>query len=169
MKRPVDYARDDLGTKEWRSGHNPKVVRYFSDVGHDWVKDDETAWCAAFVGAMLKKAGIPHTGKLNARSYLDWGDPVTIDDAREGDVVVFPRGNPNGWRGHVGFVVAMHDHTIEVIGGNQSDKVTIATYPIGKILGIRRWPTADVDTVKPTGLAAVVVKFLSLLRRKSNV
>ena len=38
MKQAIDYAREDLGTWEWKGKeHNPKVVRYFADVGHDWV------------------------------------------------------------------------------------------------------------------------------------
>ena len=96
-------ARADEGTWEYADGHNPKILQYFADVGHSEVKDDETAWCAAFVGAMLKRAGMPHTGKLNARSYLDWGDEVALEDAQEGDIVVFWRGTPDGWQGHVGF------------------------------------------------------------------
>jgi len=133
-------ARADEGTWEWAEGHNPKVVRYFADVGHSWVKDDETAWCAAFVGAMLKRAGMPHTGKLNARSYLDWGEEVALDDAQEGDVVVFWRGTPDGWQGHVGFFVRRAGASIEVLGGNQANQVNVKRYPVDRLLGVRRAP-----------------------------
>lgn len=137
-KMPIEYAKEDLGTWEWKDGHNPKVVKYFADVGHDWVKDDETAWCAAFLGAMLKKAGFDHTGKLNARSYLDWGFEVPLDQAKEGDVVVFSRGNPNGWQGHVGFYISHNGKDIRVLGGNQSNQVNISSYPRKRLLGVRR-------------------------------
>lgn len=142
-KRPIDFAKDDLGTWEWADGHNPKVVQYFANVGHSWVKDDETAWCAAFVGAMLKKAGIPHTGKLNARSYLDWGDPVSVEDFEPGDVVVFSRGDPKGWQGHVGFVEAINGQSVHVLGGNQGNQVSSKIYPMSRLLGIRRHPMMD--------------------------
>lgn len=137
-KSPVDYAMDDLGTWEWSDGHNPKVVQYFADVGHAWVKDDETAWCAAFVGAMLKKGGVEGTGKLNARSYLDWGKPVELDQAKKGDIVVFSRGDPNGWQGHVGFYMGQTPRYIKVLGGNQNNQVNITSYSKNKLLGIRR-------------------------------
>lgn len=138
MKKAYDLARADLGTWEWSDGHNPKVLQYFKDVGHEWVEDDETAWCAAFVGAMLKRAGLPHTGKLNARSYLKWGVPVDMKDAQEGDVVVFSRGDPNGWQGHVAFFVKEDGTKLQVLGGNQSNQVNIAKYPKSRLLGIRR-------------------------------
>lgn len=138
MKKAYDLARADLGTWEWSNGHNPKVVQYFAEVGHDWVKDDETAWCAAFVGAMLKRAGLPHTGKLNARSYLDWGAHVDLKDAEEGDIVVFSRGDPKGWQGHVAFFVEESGDYIKSLGGNQRNQVNVSRYPKSRLLGVRR-------------------------------
>jgi len=137
-RQAYDLAEKDLGTWEWKDGHNPKVVQYFHDVGHAWVKDDETAWCAAFVGAILKRAGMPHTGKLNARSYLHWGDPISIDQAQLGDIVVFWRGTPSGWQGHVGFYEDHDDNEVMVLGGNQSDQVNVKTYPRDRLLGVQR-------------------------------
>ncbi len=133
------YALEDLGTWEWKDGHNPKVVQYFADVGHSWVQDDETAWCAAFVGAMLKKAGKPHTGKLNARSYLDYGEKIHLDEAEQGDILIFTRGDPSGWQGHVGFYTGQRTTTsVNVLGGNQGNQVNIRSYPISRLLGVRR-------------------------------
>lgn len=138
MDAAFNLAKQDLGTWEWAEGHNPKVVKYFKDVGHAWVKDDETAWCAAFVGAMLKRSGLPHTGKLNARSYLNWGEPVALDDAQPGDVVVFSRGDRNGWQGHVAFFVRKEGSKIVVLGGNQKNQVNEKPYAATRLLGIRR-------------------------------
>jgi uncharacterized protein (TIGR02594 family) len=96
-----------------------------------------TAWCAAFVNASLAKSGGEGTGKLNARSFLDWGQKV--DDPQKGDVAVFSRGDPNGWQGHVGFFDSMNaDGTIKVLGGNQGNSVSIANYSKDKLLGFRR-------------------------------
>jgi uncharacterized protein (TIGR02594 family) len=140
--RAYELAKQDDGTWEWSDGHNPKVLQYFKDVGHAWVKDDETAWCAAFVGAMLKRAGSAHTGKLNARSYLDWGEEVEhLDEAAEGDIAVFWRGSPDSWQGHVGFYVR-HDETyVYVLGGNQGNQVNIRPYKRDRLLGIRQDPS----------------------------
>lgn len=96
-----------------------------------------TAWCAAFVNASLSHAGGQGTDKLNARSYLDWGQPV--DQPREGDIAVFSRGDPNGWQGHVGFFKGYDDQgNILVLGGNQGDKVSVAPYSANRLLGFRR-------------------------------
>lgn len=138
-KTAYEYALDDVGTWEWAgNAHNPKVLQYFNDVGHGWVQDDETAWCAAFVGAMLKKAGVQGTGKLNARSYLKWGRPVDLEDAKPGDIVVFSRGNPNGWQGHVAFYVSHSKNHINVLGGNQANQVNVKPYRRSRLLGVRR-------------------------------
>jgi len=133
-----DLARAEIGTFEWKDGHNPKVIEYFAEVGHSWVTDDETAWCAAFVGAMLERSGIASTRKLNARSYLDWGVLVKLEAAEPGDVVIFSRGDPKGWQGHVAFFVKENATTLTVLGGNQSNQVIEARYPKDQLLGIRR-------------------------------
>lgn len=151
MRDVYETAEKELGTWEWSDGHNPVVVGYFAEVGHDWVKDDETAWCAAFVGAMLKRAGYEHTGKLNARSYLGWGDEVSIDDACLGDVVVFSRGDPNGWQGHVAFFHGFTaDGNILVLGGNQRNQVNIMSYRKSRLLGFRRVTKAAPKLPKQT-------------------
>lgn len=135
-----NLARKEIGTWEWADGHNPKIVKWFADAGHSWVTDDETAWCAAFVGAMLKAANQPNTGKLNARSYLDLGEVIDLPQAREGDIVIFSRGDPNGWQGHVGFYVGRVGDQIVVLGGNQGNQVNERKYPVSRLLGIRRIP-----------------------------
>jgi uncharacterized protein (TIGR02594 family) len=132
-----ELAKAEVGTVEWKNGDNPKVVAYFRDSGNAGVKDDETAWCAAFVGAMLKRAGMKGTGKLNARSYLQWGVPVERKDARPGDVVIFKRGN-SSWQGHVAFFVKDRGALIDVLGGNQSNAVNVKGYQAAALLGIRR-------------------------------
>jgi len=137
VKSAYELAQGEIGTVEWRDGSNPKVVAYFKDAGHPEVKDDATAWCAAFVGAMLHRAGDNGTGALNARSYLKWGDGVNLTDAKPGDIVVFKRGNST-WEGHVAFFVSQDAKSIKVLGGNQSDAVNIKPYPKSALLGIRR-------------------------------
>ena len=119
---------------------NPKIVKWFDDTGNGWVLDDETPWCAAFVGSMLEQSGLRSTRKLNARSYLDWGSPVRLADARNGDIVAFWRGRKDGWEGHVGFYSGQTTANIKVLGGNQGNKVSHALYGKDRLLGIRRYP-----------------------------
>lgn len=96
-----------------------------------------TAWCAAYVNASLEQAGVEGTGRLNARSFMDWG--VGVDDPRRGDLAVFSRGDPNGWQGHVGFFDGYgEDGRIRVLGGNQGDAVSMSYYDPSRLLGFRR-------------------------------
>ena len=139
MNEAYELALKEIGVKEWKDGDNPVVLGYFKDAGFDEINNDETAWCAAFVGAMLKRAGYDTTNSLLARSYLDWGTPVELKDAQPGDVVIIPRGKSN-WQGHVFFFHSRKGAFIQGLGGNQQNAVNIASFPVGegRILGIRR-------------------------------
>lgn len=150
----LSLARTDLGTHEVSgSSDNPKIMQMYADVGHSWVAHDETAWCAAAVGSWLERNGIRSTRKLNARSYLNWGTSVPIANARPGDVVVFRRGN-SAWQGHVAFYLSHTSKTVRVLGGNQADRVSIASYPMAKLLGVRRAPGAGKVDIKVNPPAA---------------
>ena len=116
---------------------NPKIRAMFKkSTGAE--QPDEVPWCAAFVGAVLADAGIKGTGKLNARSYLKWGEEVTKPEP--GDIVVFWRGKKSGWQGHVAFFVRMDGDKIMVVGGNQGDAVSLKGYSGARWLGYRRAP-----------------------------
>lgn len=107
-----------------------------------------TAWCAAFVNATLQQTGIQGTGSNMARSFMDWGQPVT--QPQEGDLAVFSRGDPSGPYGHVGFFKGYDDQgNIMVLGGNQGDAVSIAPYSPDRLLGFRR---AGEGMAQPSGM-----------------
>lgn len=137
MNAAYRLAETEIGTVEWAQGSNPKVVAYFKDAGHPEVSEDATAWCAAFMGAMLNRSGGRGTGSLLARSYLEWGVAVAREDAQPGDVVILKRGG-SSWQGHVGFFVRDNGSTITILGGNQADAVNRRAYPAANLLGIRR-------------------------------
>ncbi|MBP0484688.1 TIGR02594 family protein [Sagittula salina] len=166
----LEAAGAHLGLAEWPGAkHNPEVIGFFNAVGHGWVKDDETPWCAAFVGAVLATLGLPHTGKLNARSYLQWGEKVHQSEALPGDVVIFSRGDPNGASGHVAFLVRFDgSDRVVVRGGNQGNKVSDASYTVGRVLGYRRATGQEPDGVPilRAGMRGVEVKALQLRLRE---
>ena len=139
MQQPgwLEQAWPETGIREVRgSGSNPRIAALFKDAGHAQIKSDETAWCAAFVGACLARAGIDSTKSLLARSYLKWGEP--IDSFRLGAIAVFSRGNDPG-QGHVGFVLGESEDKIYLLGGNQSDAVSVEAIDRSRLLGLR-WP-----------------------------
>ena len=135
---PFDIARSYIGTTEGPGpADNPVIMEMYASVGHDWVEHDSVAWCAAFVGHCLERAGIRSTRKLTARSYLDWGIPVEVTDAEQGDIGVIPRGS-SSWQGHVFFIDRIEGQWVWGLGGNQDDAVNAKRYPLSKLLGVRR-------------------------------
>lgn len=153
-------AEGYLGVTEYPAAkHNPQILKFYADSGNSWVQDDETPWCAAFVGSVLAQCGIQGTNKLNARSYLEWGQAVDLDKAQKGDVVVFWRGSKEGWQGHVAFYSHQDEEHIYVLGGNQGNKVSLAPYKKDRLLGIRtvRQPRQHVAESKTVQATAVQV------------
>ena len=135
---PFDIARSYIGTTEGPGpADNPIIMEMYASVGHDWVEHDSVAWCAAFVGHCLERAGIRSTRKLTARSYLHWGVPVETADTQQGDIGVIPRGS-SGWQGHVFFIDRIEGPWVWGLGGNQDDAVNVKRYPVSKLLGVRR-------------------------------
>ncbi|WP_234842779.1 TIGR02594 family protein [Sinorhizobium meliloti] len=116
-----------------------------------------TPWCAAFVNAVLGAQGIEGTGKLNARSFLNFGMPT--DAPKPGDIVVMSRGS--GAQGHVGFFQGYDANgNILVLGGNQSNSVKVSAYGIDRLLGFRTAGNVNEQTAKlpnynPVGLGAI--------------
>jgi uncharacterized protein (TIGR02594 family) len=134
----------ELGQKEVAGrGTNARIAGFFRAAGHPRIKDDETAWCAAFLGAMLEGAGIRSTRSLRARSYLAWGE--ALETARLGAIAVLSRGS-NPALGHVGFVVGETKDEIVLLGGNQSNAVTVAAFDRRRLLALR-WPPAAASHV----------------------
>lgn len=120
-----------------------------------------TAWCAAFVNATLGQTGGKGTGSNLARSFLNWGDAV--DKPQKGDVAVFSRGNPNGPYGHVGFFEGYNpDGSIKVLGGNQGNAVSIASYAPDRLLGFRRAAVAQALAQQGAGNQQAPVQVASL-------
>ena len=108
------------------------------------VDPKRTEWCAAFVNAVLTESGIPnnilHKYPYAARSFLEWG--VAVKEPTPGDLIIFPRGNIS-WQGHVGFYLSTtiinNTKYYYILGGNQSNKVSIDLYRATRALGIRRY------------------------------
>lgn len=135
---PFNIARSYIGTTEGPGpDNNPAIMEMYASVGHTHVEHDSVAWCAAFVGHCLEQAGIRSTRKLTARSYLDWGVPVDLVDAQQGDIGVIPRGS-SSWQGHVFFIDRIEGQCVWGLGGNQDDAVNVKRYPVSKLLGVRR-------------------------------
>lgn len=134
----VIEARKYLGTKEIVGPkHNAVVVQFWRDLGRPY-RDDETAWCGGFVGAMAKHCGyaIPSYPE-RAASWATWG---AASQPRLGAVGVKPRVGGN----HVFIIVGItaDGRYYKALGGNQSNMVSIVDIPVSETKHIR-WPTED--------------------------
>ena len=122
----------------------------------DWLKRDgrslgdpsKTPWCGDFVETCIRVAlpDEPLLGALGsnpywARNWLRFGQEVP---PIPGAVLVFARGSG----GHVGFAMGQDDTHFHVLGGNQSDAVTIARIARSRLLGAR-WPTTVPPRIEP--------------------
>lgn len=119
--------------------NNPNVVKYFTEIGASWVRDDDIAWCAAFLNWCLMKANLPYTKSLLAREFLKYGKETNTPVL--GDIVVLWRISKDSPWGHAGFYVAEGKSTVYILGGNQSNRVSIEVYPKTQILGYRAYLT----------------------------
>lgn len=93
------------------------------------IDPEKVKWCAAFVNAVLGQNGMKGTGSLWAEDFNKWGEKTTKPE--KGDVVVL--------KNHVGFFDSFNqDGSVNVLGGNQGDKVGIDKFAASKVLGYRR-------------------------------
>lgn len=119
--------------------HNPIIVKFSQRLGL-LIRDDETPWCATFVGSCLEEACIRSTRSALALSYRNYG--IELGGPVIGAIAYMTRKNKAGKiiGGHVGFVMGLRsDGAIMLLGGNQGDKVSIAAFPKSRIIGYR-WP-----------------------------
>jgi uncharacterized protein (TIGR02594 family) len=134
---PIRIAREWEGAST--NKNRKELKEYLSDRNNTKIDPVSTAWCAAFMNAILKDTGYEGTNSLMARSFLSYGTKVKAPE--EGDIVVFKRGT-SAESGHVAFFVGYeyinNKQYIKALGGNQKKSVTMALYPVERLLGIRR-------------------------------
>jgi len=133
-----DIAVAELGVHETPGPEaTARIIEYAS---HTTLKatSDEVPWCSDFVNFDVDTAGFQGTHSAAARSWLDWGVPIDVPIL--GCIVVIDRHDDNNPEAaHV----TLCDHPdisngiIRCLGGNQHDSVSIARFPVEKVLGYR--------------------------------
>lgn len=127
------FARRQLDVREIPGPrHSAVILGWLRDL-KAWWRDDETPWCGAFVAACLRAAGVAvPPAWYRARAWGDWG---VATSPRIGALLVFARGGG----GHVGWYVGEDAGHFHVLGGNQSNRVSVARIARGRLLACR-WP-----------------------------
>lgn len=141
-----DLAQRFIGVKEIAgTSSNPQVLAMLQ-LDNKWPKGDDVAWCSAFINYIAWLLRLPRSKSLAARSWLQVGTPIAIEQAEPGnDIIVLKRGigdqpGPDviNAPGHVGFFAGLENDRVLILGGNQGDAVNITGFPIINVLGIRR-------------------------------
>lgn len=129
----IKWARSKVGEHE---GENPEIDSWFqlTTLPKSYWDSTKTPWCAVFVNAALLLNGVKSLKSALAVDYLKLGAKVA--EPQKGDITVFDWGNGSH---HVNFFLSdLGNNCIQCIGGNQSNAVTVATYPTANIMGYRR-------------------------------
>ncbi len=130
--------------------HNPKIMQWAEELGLKNVYiTDEIPWCGLYVAIVCKRAGKEVVvNPLWAKNWLKFGTKQAV--AMLGDILVFSRDTG----GHVGFYVGEDADCYHVLGGNQSNKVSVTRIRKIRCIGIRRskWQIAQPASVRVIAL-----------------
>ena len=149
---PIDVARQEMsrGVAEIPGPQsNPRIVLYHSTT-KGGAASDETPWCSSFVNFCVEQAGLQGTDDKAALSWHEqhWGQDVTAEPA-EGDIVVFRRTGPTSSGGHVGFFIGQDQASIQVLGGNQDNRINIKPFPKDGMSGETRYKLMSIRRSLP--------------------
>ena len=136
LPRMLEEARKLYGTFEVAGpGNNSAIMGWAKETGLAKVfTADSIPWCGLFMAVVAKRAGRPVVeSPLWARNWAKFGIPA--DRAQLGDILVFRRAQSSG---HVGLYVGEDYGAFHVLGGNQSDGVTITRIARDRCIAIRR-------------------------------
>ncbi len=145
-------ARRLMGTRETPGvGSNPVILDWATDMNVMY-KSDDIPWCGLFTGqcitATLPDEPVP-AGLLRARAWERFGIPTR---PTMGAVMVFWRRSPGSGLGHVGFYAGEDAAAFRILGGNQSDSVSLAWIDKARLVAAR-WP-ATVPARLPVTMTA---------------
>jgi len=122
------------GTKEAPGAvNNATILKWAKELGMANVYSaDSIPWCGLYVAYVVHKSGrSPIKDPLWARNWAKWGVQATTPSL--GDVLVFVRDGG----GHVGIYIAEDATAYHVLGGNQSDAVTITRIAKNRCIAVR--------------------------------
>lgn len=116
---------------------NPEIMQWAEDL-NQWYPDDSVPWCGLFV-AHCMAVGAPSVpqdfNRLGARAWRAYGVPAM---PCIGAIAVFWRTHKTrSVNGHVGFIVGADADSFHILGGNQSDNVTVTRIARSRLLECR--------------------------------
>lgn len=141
-----DAATKFLGVAEIPgNASNPTIVK-FIDEAATWLKDGvkdvdgSIAWCGCFRGhlGIITGTGVPRD-HFRAASWASWGaavDEKKPAEWRTGDTVILKRPGGHHVALFAGYDTA--NRMVNLLGGNQGDKVCYANFALSNVVSVRR-------------------------------
>lgn len=138
-----------IGTRERPGrGSNEAIIGWADELGIEAYNDDDIPWCGLFVahciGSQLPDEHLPNN-PLGARQWERFGKGTV---PQLGAVMVFWRESRASGKGHVGFYWAEDEQAYHILGGNQSNTVSVTRIARDRLLQAR-WPSS---VPGPTGI-----------------
>ena len=134
-------AARQFGTKELPGAASSRTILNWATARGIPYKSDDIPWCGLFVahcvGSTLANEPLPGQ-PLRARAWDRFGIPSA---PTKGSVLVFWRKSQQSGLGHVGFYAGEDGSAFCVLGGNQSDKVSLAWIAKDRLVSAR-WPAS---------------------------
>jgi uncharacterized protein (TIGR02594 family) len=148
MKPWFDMALTKKGLHEDRD--NAELREFLRADGKTLGDPSKLPWCGDLVQsciAMTLKEEIIPVNPYLARNWMKFGKACK---QTLGAVAVFWRGRRDGYSGHVGFYAgeSVDGKKIYVLGGNQSDQISVVPLGADRVLGFR-WPLTAAEPTKP--------------------
>lgn len=101
---------------------NPVVLNFIHSVNNKKnITNTDLPWCSCFMNYNTKESGIAGTDNAMALSWRKWGTP--IPGPVVGSITTIPIGDQGS--GHVNVVVGIVGNKLALLGGNQSDQVSV--------------------------------------------
>lgn len=132
----MNTAYSRLGVKETPGPRNNATIMQWAEVTglRKVYTADSIPWCGLFVAFIMAQNGLePVKDPLWAQNWNKYG--TKLSEPAFGAIMVFVRDGG----GHVGFYVSEDDYNYHILGGNQSDMVSITKVSKSRCIGYR-WP-----------------------------
>jgi uncharacterized protein (TIGR02594 family) len=123
------FARAELGQAEVPGERSNQRIEQYHATTESGPAPDSVPWCSSFVNFCIQRAGLKGTGGKLARSWVNWG--AEAPDFVSGCVVVLERPD------HVAFYVGKDNERIRLLGGNQGDRVSVASFAADRVIAKR--------------------------------
>lgn len=131
--------------------HNPVIMSWARELNISWYTNDEIPWCGLFIAYCAKMAGVEVVAApLRALSWATYG--TAVSEPMLGDILTFKRDGG----GHVGLYVGEDNLYYHVLGGNQSNTVSVSRIAKSRLHKARRtaWKVKQPANVRKVFLEA---------------